>query len=96
MNLGLHVQSRPGHAVTAPRQTWGGQARFLPVLRPPVVQPAGPAGEAEDGVEGALQAVQCPLCRQQGQGQGTPPPWHATRPRCSQNGSQFSPEDTDN
>lgn len=41
----------------------------LPVLRPTVVQPADPASEAEDGVEGAFQAVQCPLCRQRGQHQ---------------------------
>lgn len=41
-----------------------------PVLWPPVVQPAGPAGEAEHGVEGAFQAVQCPLWGQQGQCQG--------------------------
>lgn len=41
-----------------------------PVLWAPVVQPAGPAGEAENGVEGALQAVQCPLWGQQGQCQG--------------------------
>lgn len=41
-----------------------------PVLWPPVVQPAGPAGEAEHGVEGAFQAVQSPLWGQQGQCQG--------------------------
>lgn len=41
-----------------------------PVLWPPVVQPAGPAGEAEHGVEGAFQAVQRPLWGQQGQCQG--------------------------
>lgn len=41
-----------------------------PVLWAPVVQPAGPAGEAEHGVEGAFQAVQSPLWGQQGQCQG--------------------------
>ena len=80
MNLGLCAQSRPGRTATALWQTPGGQACHLPVLWPPVVQPAGPAGETEDGVEGALQAVQRPLCRQRGQGQGTPPPRHTTRP----------------
>lgn len=95
-NLGLRNQSRPGHATTALRQTRGRQACRLPVLRPPVVQPAGPTGETEDGVEGALQAVQRPLCRQQGQRQSTPPPRHAPQPHCSQNSSRFGPEDTDN
>lgn len=34
-----------------------------PVLRPAVVQPAGPTGEAEQGVEGTLHAVESTLCR---------------------------------
>lgn len=48
--------------------------RCLPVLWPAVIQPAGPAGEAEDGVEGALHAVERLLCRQQGQCQGSQHP----------------------
>lgn len=78
VNLGLCVQSRPGHVAMALWQMRGRPACHLPVLWPPVVQPAGPAGETEEGVEGALQAVQRLLCRQQGQRQGTPPPQHPT------------------
>ena len=43
-----------------------------PVLGPAVVQPAGPAGEAEQGVEGTLHAVQRALCRQQTRGRRQP------------------------
>lgn len=48
----------------------GPRAAGSPVLRPAVVQPAGPAGEAEQGVEGTLHAVQRTLCRDTGGGGG--------------------------
>lgn len=49
------------------RDPW---AAGSPVLRSAVIQPAGPTGEAEQGVEGTLHAVQRSLCKPHGQ-QGT-------------------------
>jgi len=77
VNLGLCAQSRPWGCHKRP-QAGTEAGGCLPVLRPPVVQPAAPTGQTEDRVEGALQAVQCPLCRQHRHHQDTPAALHST------------------
>lgn len=73
------VSCHPGkRAVRASKVLRGGRS---PVLGSAVIQPAGPTGEAEQGMEGTLHAVQRSLCGpHKHQGRASQPPCGSCNP----------------